>query len=141
MPHIDFLSHEISFNLSGKKKIRTWIERVILSHRKFPDNLQYIFCSDEYLAEMNKNFLNHDTLTDIITFNYNSGHYLSGDIFISLERVSENAVKYNSTFNEELLRVMIHGILHLLEFNDKSPAQFKNMRKAENDALALFENL
>ena len=107
-------------------------------YHKFPGDIQYIFCDDTFLAEMNQQYLQHDTLTDIITFNYNSGHYISGDIFISIDRIKENAATYKTTIEDELHRVMIHGILHLCGLNDKSPKDKKLMQEKENEALEIL---
>jgi probable rRNA maturation factor len=139
MGNISFTTKNIRFVLKEKPRVSTWIERTVLMHHKFPGDIQYIFCDDAFLAEMNQQYLQHDTLTDIITFNYNSGHYISGDIFISIERIKENAVTYKTSTEEELHRVMVHGILHLCGFNDKSPKDKKIMQEKENEALQIFQ--
>ena len=100
--------------------------------------LSIIFCSDEYLLEMNKKHLNHNYYTDIITFNYNVEKKLSGDLFISVDRIKENAKSFNENFNVELFRVMIHGVLHLCGFNDKTIDEQKKMRRKENQYLGLI---
>ncbi len=138
MEPIQFQSHAIHFRLKDTLRIKTWLERIILAHHKFPSQIQFIFCADEYLLGINQSYLNHTTLTDIITFNYNAGHYVSGDIFISIDRVKENANTYKSTFDDELHRVMVHGILHLLGYNDKTPAEIKTIRKKEEESLKIL---
>ena len=138
MAVVSFTSHLIDFNLKNKKKLADWIQKVVLANKKYPVTIVYIFCADDYLSEMNAKYLKHKTLTDIITFNYNSSYQVSGDIFISIERVQENSLKYKTSFENELHRVMIHGILHLLGYNDKSEFQKKKMVRKENESLALL---
>ncbi|MGB4930120.1 MAG: rRNA maturation RNase YbeY [Chitinophagales bacterium] len=138
MAAIQFANKNTAYKLKEKERIATWIERVILMHHKFPGDIEYIFCDDDFLAEMNQQYLEHDTFTDIITFNYNTGHYISGDIFISIDRIKENAATYKTTTEEELHRVMIHGILHLCGLNDKSPKDKKQMQEKENEALQIL---
>ena len=140
MGEIRFLSEQIPFKLKEQSLYRLWIERVILAHHKFPADVQFIFCSDVFLAELNLKYLQHNSFTDIITFNYNTGHYVSGDIFISIDRVKENSVSFKTTFEKELERVMIHGILHLLGFNDKSQPEKKKMTMAENESLEILSH-
>ncbi|MFM7014885.1 MAG: rRNA maturation RNase YbeY [Bacteroidota bacterium] len=136
---IYFFSEDIEFNLDEKKKISQWIIDTAGEYSFKIDNINYIFVSDNYLLEMNKRYLKHKTLTDIITFDnsfFNLG--LSGDIYISIDRVRENAVKYMVDFQEELCRVMIHGLLHLCGFKDKFPAEKDKMIDAENLALLSY---
>lgn len=102
--------------------------------------MSYIFVSDEKLLEVNKQFLSHDYYTDIITFDYVEDNVISGDIYISIDRIKENAKKFNVTFDNELHRVIIHGVLHLLGYKDHNPKDEKQMRKEENEALQLFYN-
>lgn len=141
MPSIQFTNKQTRFKLKEQERIAAWVERVILMYHKFPGDIQYIFCDDTFLAEMNQLYLQHDTLTDIITFNYNSGHYISGDIFISIERIKENAATYKTTMEDELHRVMIHGILHLCGLNDKTAKDKKLMQEKENEALHMLERM
>ena len=101
--------------------------------------LSIIFCNDEYLLEINKKHLNHDYYTDIITFNYNVGKKLNGDLFISVDRIKENANSFNENFSVELFRVIIHGVLHLCGFNDKTKDEQKEMRSKENHYLSLID--
>lgn len=139
---IIFSVEEISFNLKEKNKIKRWIKNIIENEGKKLGEISYIFCSDGYLLEINQKYLEHDTYTDIITFDYteNSG-IISGDIFVSVDRVGENAREFGVTFDEEMRRVLIHGVLHLLGYPDKKPNEEKKMRQKENEALLLFSKL
>ena len=130
--------YENNFILEDSEKIRIWIEDVIKKEKKIVGDITYIFCDDDYLLERNKEFLNHNTLTDIITFNYCIDNNISSDIMISIDRVKENSTIFENSFNEELKRVMIHGILHLIGYNDKSEEEEKLMRKKENFYLNMF---
>ena len=133
---IYFFTEDIGFNLDEKKKIAQWIHSIAAEYSFVIDNINYIFVSDAYLLDMNKKYLKHKTLTDIITFDnsfFNLG--LAGDIYISIERVRENAIKYKVDFQEELCRVMIHGLLHLCGFKDKNSIDKEKMIDAENLAL------
>lgn len=141
MSSVSFVSNQKKFKLKESARHRTWVERIIIANHKFPSQIQFIFSSDEFLADLNQQYLKHSTLTDIITFNYNSGHYISGDIFISIDRVKENAEKFKTDFNTELQRVMIHGILHLLGFNDKTEAEKKKIRKKEDECLEILKHI
>lgn len=137
---IEFYS-ETNFQIKNKKKLTHWISRVVEEENQKPGEITYVFCDDEYLFALNKKFLNHDTLTDIITFDNNVGEYVNGDIFISVDRVKENATNYNTTFLNELHRVMIHGIFHLCGYKDKKDRESKIMRSKEDDALLLLNSL
>ena len=132
---------ETTFKIFPKRKYKAWINALILSKEKKVGNIHYIFCGDEYLLEINKKYLQHDTYTDIITFDYSENEVLSGDIFISIERVRENAEKYQISFQEELLRVLSHGVLHLIGYRDKTEKEIKEMREEENRAILLFEKI
>lgn len=134
---IHFFSESIKFTLRNKTKIRTWLMECSVKEKKNIGELNYIFCDDKYLRKINKQYLNHDYFTDIITFPATSsnGNLVSGDIFISIDRVKENAVTYNTSFNDELHRVMAHGLLHLCGYGDKSEKEIKMMRKMENKWL------
>jgi len=119
-------------------KLPQWILKVIRKHKKHPGEVNYIFCNDRYLLKLNREYLSHETYTDIITFpTAEEKHVVSGDIYISVERVRRNAAIYKTTFSDELHRVMIHGILHLTGFSDHSAAEKKKMRSLEDEALAL----
>lgn len=138
---IYFSTENIDFSLSDEAKVKRWITEVVKSQGKKVGNVGYLFCDDAYLIEINRTYLNHDTYTDIITFDYVEGNVVSGDIMISVERVRENANLFNTSFEQELYRVIIHGILHLLGQADKSEEEAKMMRKKEEDALALWKTI
>ena len=138
MPAIVFFSEGISFKLKHPRKTKSWIKSAIERERKTLGALNYIFCSDKYLHQINLEYLRHDTLTDIVTFdNSDDKSVIEGDIFISIERVKENAQKFERTFDDELHRVIIHGALHLIGFSDKSATAKKQMRKKEDAYLSL----
>lgn len=131
---ISFFS-ENNFILEQSDKIKQWISNTIESYNKEEGEITYVFCDDDYLLKLNKKFLNHDTLTDIISFDDTLGNLINGEIYISTQRVAENAIQFNQTFIDELHRVMIHGVLHFIGFKDKTPEECNEMRKAENKAL------
>jgi probable rRNA maturation factor len=118
--------------------IKNWIKGIVANHNKKPGNINIIFVSDEYLLEINRNYLKHDYLTDIITFNYNTESIISGDIYISIPRIKENSDLYNCTVHSEILRVIIHGIYHLIGFDDKTMTQKQEMSQLEDIALRSF---
>ena len=124
-----------------KKKLRIWLCSVASSEKKKIKTLVYNFCSDEELLQINQQFLKHNTYTDIITFDYSEGEFISGEIYISIERITENAIKEKVLFEEELLRVISHGLLHLCGYKDKSTAHKKAMRIAEDKAIKAFKAL
>ena len=141
MNNIRFFTEDIHFALKDKIKLRQWIADTIRKQNKQLHSINYIFVSDDYLLKVNQNYLNHDTLTDIITFNQSSNPtYIEADIFISIPRVKENAKNIGIPFNDELHRVMIHGVLHILGYSDKTPREKNEMRKKENHYLALRFN-
>ncbi|OYU81360.1 MAG: rRNA maturation RNase YbeY [Flavobacterium sp. BFFFF1] len=131
-------NYETAFSLEDEPRHESWISAVIQSESKKEGDVNYIFCDDAYLHKINVQYLNHDTLTDIISFDYSLGNELHGDIFISVERVRENAVEFNVSFTEELLRVMAHGILHFSGYKDKSDEDVLLMRQKENEKIAMF---
>jgi probable rRNA maturation factor len=136
---VDFHAEEVAFALEQPNQVRQWIARIVADHGLEIESLTYIFCSDEYLHQINLEYLNHDTYTDIITFN-NADHpdqVVEGDIFISIERVKENAESLSVSFTDELHRVLIHGVLHLLGYDDKDPASQAAMRDKEDSCLSL----
>lgn len=134
---INFFSEEIDFKLKNKKQLRSWIEETIVAENYTLKEVNYIFCSDAYLLKINQEYLQHDTYTDIITFdNSELENEVVSDIFISIKRVSENASTYQLTMLEELYRVMIHGALHLSGYKDKSAKDKKLMREKENFYLS-----
>ena len=134
---IDF-NYETDFNLENEEAIYSWLSKVIASENKKEGEINYVFCDDEYLHKINMEYLNHDTLTDIISFDYSMGNELNGDIFVSVERVKENAVDFNVPFETELLRVMAHGILHYCGYKDKSEEDELLMRSKEDEKISLF---
>jgi len=135
-PKITFFNEEIKFKLLNKTFIRDWLINVTSSYGYQISNINYIFCSDDYLHKINLQFLNHDTLTDIITFdNSIEPKTIESDIFISIDRVKENALEFEKNFEEELRRVLVHGALHLCGLKDKSKKDKLAMREAEENAL------
>lgn len=135
---VAFTINDVHLTLRERLRLRRWISTVVQQSGKRVGEISYVFCSDESLLAYNLQFLNHDTYTDIITFDYVSGDVISGDILISVERVRENAASLDVPFEQELRRVMIHGVLHLLGQDDKSEAESKEMRAKEEAALALW---
>lgn len=138
---IYFSSENTKFDLKNKMKVKKWISDTIKSQSKRVGDISYIFCDDAYLIEINRTYLNHDTYTDIITFDYVEDDLVSGDIMISVERVEENAKIFKTTFDQELHRVIIHGIHHLLGQGDKSEAEAAAMRKKEEASLAIWNSM
>jgi len=134
------ISNPLKIKTPPKKVLQTWLEKIAASEKRKINSLAYNFVSDEELWQMNKQYLKHNSYTDIITFDYSEEDALSGEIYISVERVKENAEKLKITFKDELLRVMAHGLLHLCGYKDKSPIQQKQMRAAEERALKMFKN-
>jgi len=134
---INFFS-ENSFELSNESMYQNWLTQIISSENKKEGELNYIFCDDEYLLEINVKYLNHDDYTDIISFENSVGNILHGDIFISIERVQENAQKLNIEFDEELLRVMAHGLLHFCGYKDKTDNEAALMRRKEDEKMKMF---
>ncbi len=131
-------NYEIDFQLDFESQYTQWISAVISSEQKKEGEINYIFCDDDYLLEINQQYLNHDTLTDIISFDYSIGNELHGDIFISVERVRENAVDFEVSFEDELRRVLVHGVLHYCGYKDKSEADELVMRQKEEEKMQLF---
>jgi rRNA maturation RNase YbeY len=126
---------ETHFSLENEAKIASWVQHIIVSEGHTVGEVGYIFCNDSYLNNINKEFLNHDTLTDIISFDYCLGKQVNGEIYISIERVTDNAKLYQVSFENELSRVIIHGVLHFLGYSDKTPEDKKGMRLKENTCL------
>jgi rRNA maturation RNase YbeY len=131
-------NYETDFRISNESDYSDWIARIIDKEGWVLKNLNYIFCDDSYLNKINLKYLNHDTLTDIITFDYSESESVIGDIFISIERVKDNAVDFNVELHEELNRVMSHGVLHLLGYKDKTESEKSLMREKENEMMRLF---
>ncbi len=128
------------FILKNKLKRKKWLKETIENEGFRLGNINYIFCSDEQLLDINIQYLNHDYYTDIITFDYKENHIISGDIFISTDRVKENAIINNEEFDDELNRVLVHGILHIIGYKDKMDEDIKLMREKENIYINLFKN-
>lgn len=131
-------NYENEFNLENEGVISNWLSQVIVSEKKKEGEINYIFCDDEYLLKINLEYLNHDTLTDIISFDYTVGNEINGDIFISVERVQDNANDFEVSFEEELRRVLVHGVLHYCGYKDKSEQDEVLMRSKEDEKLAMF---
>lgn len=131
-------NYETDFELEDETLFSNWISAIILSEDKEEGEINYIFCDDDYLHKINVEYLDHDTLTDIISFDYSERNFLQGDIFISVERVKDNALDFNVSFADELKRVMAHGILHYCGYKDKSPSDEKLMRQKEEEKIKMF---
>lgn len=129
---IQYCSEDVSSPKIQKRNVTRWIKETIASEGKKLGDISFIFCSDAYLLEMNKQYLNHDYFTDIITFDYVENNVISGDIFISCDRVRENSLEFNTGFENELSRIIIHGVLHLLGFKDKTKSDKLLMKQKEN---------
>ena len=137
--NIFFNSEEIDFNLPNQPVIIDWINSTANQEGQTVQSLNFIFCSDKYLHQINVEYLNHDTYTDVITFPYmENGNPVEGDIFISIDRIKENAENFKTSFENELHRVMIHGTLHLLGYGDKTPDEKLKMTEKENEYLQLL---
>ena len=130
-----FFHSECDFKPESISHLDSWIKDAIANEQKILGEINYIFCDDDYLHNLNVKFLNHDTLTDIISFDNSLGKQINGEIYISVERVKENAELYNVVFLEELHRVIIHGVLHFCGYKDKSKQQQELMTQKENEAL------
>ncbi|MGS4345929.1 rRNA maturation RNase YbeY [Myroides odoratus] len=131
-------NYELDFSLQQEDQYEAWIDAILASEDFVTGEINYIFCTDEYLHEINLKYLDHDTLTDIISFDYTENQVVSGDIFISIERVKENAADFNVAFDLELLRVMAHGVLHYCGYKDKSEAEESLMRQKEDEKIKMF---
>ena len=134
---IDF-NYETDFTLDNEEAVANWLSKVILSENKKEGEISYIFCDDDYLHKINLDHLGHDTLTDIISFDYSLGNEISGDVFISVERVRDNAADFGVSFSEELKRVIVHGVLHYCGYKDKTASDELVMRKKEDEKLQMF---
>lgn len=136
---VEFFSEDISFQIEDKELYTKWLYRIFSKNDAELDSLNYIFCSDEYVLKINREYLDHDYYTDIISFPYaEKPEAIKGDIFISIDRITENAKEHNTNFDSELLRVMAHGILHFMGYKDKTPSEKKEMRKKEEEMIELF---
>jgi len=135
---IQYIAEGVKFPTIEKQKTNRWIKEVAIGYDKKVGDIAYIFCSDERILEVNNQYLSHDYFTDIITFDYSEGSIISGDIFISLDTVRCNAEEFGVSFNNELLRIIIHGVLHLCGQDDKTPELRAEMTKKENLALEKY---
>ena len=131
-------NYETDFELENEAQYEDWISRIIESEGFGEGEINYIFCDDEYLHKSNVEYLDHDTLTDIISFDYTVGNLIQGDIFVSVERVQDNANDFNVSFEEELKRVLSHGVLHYCGYKDKSPEDEALMRSKEEEKMQMF---
>ncbi|MFZ4670662.1 MAG: rRNA maturation RNase YbeY [Flavobacterium sp.] len=131
-------NYELDFTLQDESLYSEWISKIINSEIKKEGEINYIFCNDDYLLEINKQYLKHDTLTDVISFDYSVGNELHGDVFISIERVRENAQDFDVDFQDELKRVMAHGVLHYCGYKDKNKDDKKLMRLKEEEKMKMF---
>jgi len=138
---IFFHAEDISFTLGSENTISNWLLNLVELHNKKLGELNYIFCSDNYLLKLNQEHLKHDYFTDIITFDYCDKDLISGDLFISIDRIKENANTFRKTESNELNRVIAHGLLHLLGFTDKTADDIVEMRSMEEKALKMLENM
>jgi len=136
--HINFYTEDVKYQLVGKRKIRCWLSAVMAEEQKEAGEISYIFCSDDFLLQMNKQYLHADYFTDVITFDYCEENLVSGDIFISVDRVKENAKLYKQPFFSEMLRVILHGILHLCGYKDNTKKEQAKMREKEEYYLQKF---
>ena len=136
--NILFHTEDISFTLESEKETSNWLVNLVRFHKKKVGELNYIFCSDDYLLKMNQEYLKHDYFTDIITFDYCEKDLISGDLFISIDRINENAKTFGKTQINELNRVIAHGLLHLLGFKDKTAEDIAEMRSMEERALSML---
>lgn len=132
-------TNQISFLFKNKIKIKQWIKDIVTREDKKLGEISYIFCDDNKILEVNKQYLSHDYFTDIITFDYVEEDIISGDIIISIDRVKENSNSFNSSFDDELHRVIIHGVLHLIGYNDKTDKEQQLMREKENECLLILK--
>jgi rRNA maturation RNase YbeY len=132
-------NYETSFKLQGENLLEYWVDTIITEEGYSLGEINYIFCDDDYLHKLNVEYLQHDTLTDVISFDNTLGNLISGDIYISIERVEDNAKDFKVPFLEELHRVMIHGVLHYIGYKDKTEEEKVKMRNAENKALSEFK--
>jgi len=139
--NINFFTENTDYRIRGKKKLNTWIGGVIRKEKKRQGAINIIFCDDDFLKRLNKKYLKRNTLTDIITFSQNEGNFISGDLYISLDRIRENAKIFRVPIKEELARVMVHGVLHLTGYDDHTQREAEEMREREDFYLTRLKNL
>ncbi len=138
---VKFFNQDTSYQLKNKKIVKDWIERTIQNERYVSGNINVIFTSDKYLLSINKKYLKHNYYTDIVTFNYCDERVIQGDIFISIDTVKNNSKRFGVKYSEEMHRVIIHGILHLIGYDDQNDEERALMRQKENDYLERLKNL
>ena len=138
---VNYYFEDTAFKLKAKTKIKNWLKLVAESEVYTLGNVSVIFCSDNYILDINQRFLQHDYFTDIITFDYSEGSKISGDLFISVDSVKENSIEYGTDFEDELHRVIVHGILHLIGYDDHTDDDVRIMRSKENYYLSLYDLL
>lgn len=138
---VTYFFEDTDFKLKNKTKIKKWLKLVAESEVFSLGAVSVIFCSDNYILDINQRFLQHDYFTDIITFDYSEGEKISGDLFISVDSVRENSIEYGTEFEEELHRVIVHGILHLIGYDDHTDEDIRTMRSKENYYLSLYDHL
>jgi rRNA maturation RNase YbeY len=138
MKTIQFFTEQMTFTIKNKTLLREWLTKIIHKHKKSVGEINIIFCSDDYLLKLNEQYLGHDTFTDIITFDFVEGKIISGDIFISVDQMKENAKLFHVEQSTELHRLIIHGVLHLLGYKDEKPKDKKNMTTQEEIALQML---
>jgi rRNA maturation RNase YbeY len=136
---IKFINHDQKFSITGKTVLKSSLLKLFKREKKQAGEIQYIFCSDEYLLEMNRQFLQHDYFTDIITFDLSSSDVIDAEIYISIDRVKDNAKSFGVSYNQEIKRVIIHGALHLCGYRDKTKGEITLMREKESEYLRIFE--
>ena len=136
---VSYYFEDTDFKLKARTKIKMWLKLVAESEVFTLGNISVIFCSDNYILDINQRFLQHDYFTDIITFDYSEGGKISGDLFISIDSVRENSLEYGTDFEDELHRVVVHGVLHLIGYDDHTDEDIKMMRAKENYYLSLYD--
>ena len=141
MIEVNFITHDVEMPAISASRIERWLDDVARSHGKNAGRLTYIFCDDDYILSTNRQFLNHDYYTDIITFDYSTARRISGDMVISLDTVRTNAAMVGESYERELHRVIVHGVLHLCGINDKGEGEREIMERHENAALAMLEQI
>lgn len=137
---VRYFTEDIVFSFKNRRVYNRWIKDIAVSESRVLKDINIIFCSDEYLLDINKKFLLHDYYTDIITFDYSEGKYISGDLFISIDSVRDNAGHFNVDFETELNRVIAHGVLHLIKYDDHCPEDIKVMREKEDHYISIIKN-
>ena len=140
-PRITWQAQNVGMPELDEQRLALWLQNVAEAHNRILDGLGYIFCDDETILDVNRQFLNHDYYTDIITFDYCRGRMVRGDMYISLDTVATNAEAVGEPYHRELLRVIVHGVLHLCGINDKGPGEREVMEAHENDALAMWDKM